>query len=382
MTAWIRGLAFFGLPALALVVGLALFGWPGGRRQADVSTTPAPVAPATPEAPVLPAPKTTEPASPAAPEPAVQTDKALTPPSFDIVRVEPTGDIVVAGRAEPQSAVVLLRNGQSWAQAQASAAGQFAMTPKPLAPGTHELSLMMTLPDGRVEASRQTVTVDVPLTADADVVIALVAPDKPTLVLSPPPAPSPAQPTGTPAASNTPATSRPNVAISVVEAEDTGTLFVAGTAHPGASVRLYLNDSYLASAVAGPDGRWSFSIGKGLAAGTYRVRTDDVEKESGKVLSRAEVSFAFNPGKPMADKPAGTPEPSARMSAAGSTTVNVAEIKTTTVTRGDSLWRISQRVYGRGQRYTVIQRANNTQIRNPDLIYPGQVFVLPNENPG
>ena len=54
-------------------------------------------------------------------------------------------------------------------------------------------------------------------------------------------------------------------------------------------------------------------------------------------------------------------------------------MKTTTVARGDSLWRISQRVYGNGRRYIVIHRANEEQIRNPDLIYPGQVFVLPGE---
>lgn len=48
-----------------------------------------------------------------------------------------------------------------------------------------------------------------------------------------------------------------------------------------------------------------------------------------------------------------------------------------TVSRGDSLWRISQRALGAGQRYAVIYRANKQQIRNPNLIYPGQVIVLP-----
>jgi nucleoid-associated protein YgaU len=60
-------------------------------------------------------------------------------------------------------------------------------------------------------------------------------------------------------------------------------------------------------------------------------------------------------------------------------TVLVPEINTAIVSRGDNLWRISKRVYGRGVRYTVIYRANEEQIRNPRLIYPGQVFVLPPE---
>ena len=59
----------------------------------------------------------------------------------------------------------------------------------------------------------------------------------------------------------------------------------------------------------------------------------------------------------------------------------VPEITTAKITRGDNLWRISQRTYGRGERYTVIYDANQQQIRNPDLIYPGQMFVLPKDEP-
>jgi nucleoid-associated protein YgaU len=62
--------------------------------------------------------------------------------------------------------------------------------------------------------------------------------------------------------------------------------------------------------------------------------------------------------------------------------VLVPEVNTAIVSRGDSLWRISRRVYGSGMRYTVIYDANEDQIRNRDLIYPGQVFVLPPENEG
>jgi nucleoid-associated protein YgaU len=57
--------------------------------------------------------------------------------------------------------------------------------------------------------------------------------------------------------------------------------------------------------------------------------------------------------------------------------VIVPKIATTTVTRGDSLWRISRSAYGVGTRYAIIYRANREQIRNPNLIRPGQVFVLP-----
>ncbi|MCE7026680.1 LysM peptidoglycan-binding domain-containing protein [Jiella avicenniae] len=49
------------------------------------------------------------------------------------------------------------------------------------------------------------------------------------------------------------------------------------------------------------------------------------------------------------------------------------------IRKGDTLWRISRETYGAGRRYTVIYLANGDQIRNPDLIYPGQVFRMPEE---
>jgi nucleoid-associated protein YgaU len=50
------------------------------------------------------------------------------------------------------------------------------------------------------------------------------------------------------------------------------------------------------------------------------------------------------------------------------------------VQSGNSLWRIARRTLGQGTRFTVIYKANQEQIRNPDLIYPGQVFLIPQTN--
>ncbi len=47
---------------------------------------------------------------------------------------------------------------------------------------------------------------------------------------------------------------------------------------------------------------------------------------------------------------------------------------------GNSLWRLARRTYGEGLRYTVIYEANKDQIRDPNLIYPGQVFVVPKKS--
>jgi nucleoid-associated protein YgaU len=48
-----------------------------------------------------------------------------------------------------------------------------------------------------------------------------------------------------------------------------------------------------------------------------------------------------------------------------------------TVVRGDSLWRLSRNSLGSGERYAMIYKANRQQIRNPNLIYPGQILVVP-----
>jgi len=81
------------------------------------------------------------------------------------------------------------------------------------------------------------------------------------------------------------------VKIVSVEAEEGGRLFVSAKASPGATVRLYLNETLVAPGGAGGDGRVSFAIGRGVRPGGYRVRIDDVDPVSGAVKSRAEVEF-------------------------------------------------------------------------------------------
>lgn len=52
---------------------------------------------------------------------------------------------------------------------------------------------------------------------------------------------------------------------------------------------------------------------------------------------------------------------------------------TYTVVRGDTLWGISSKMYGKGSRWKEIYEANTDKIKNPNLIYPGQVFVIPDK---
>lgn len=347
-----------------------------------------------------------------APPPAPKVEASDAPsailPSFDVVRVEPNGDSVIAGRAAPGATIELLRGDQVHARTVADASGLFAITPPPIPLGSHQLALQSIAPDGTRQRSRESITIVID-PAKGRPLVALVAPDKPTVLLSnpEPPEPKPAEPPKTETAEATPPqvepaprpaaqpetpaqpAPRPEVKIVTVETE-AGKLFVSAQAAPGATIRLYLNESFIAPGGAGGDGKVSFAIASGVRPGDYRVRLDDVDPVSGQVKSRAEVIFnvpvqvvALPPPPPSAqptfDAPASaSPSPTApdsQVAAAG--TVVIPNINTTIVSRGDNLWRISQRVYGTGFRYTEIYGANQRQIRNPDLIYPGQVFVLP-----
>lgn len=117
------------------------------------------------------------------------------------------------------------------------------------------------------------------------------------------------------------------------------------------------------------------------SSATREASADDTsESNAGDQVGR-EQEMAAVPDT--AAEPAGTANESASTSAAPAQTtapalqpVDGAVI----IRRGDTLWHISRRVYGRGMRYTTIYLANQDQIRDPDLIWPGQVFSLPAES--
>jgi nucleoid-associated protein YgaU len=433
-------LAFYA--AVAIAAALGLFGlqqWnahkasvasPDAARTAGQLAAGRDVAQPAGQAQQVPAPALVR-----APAPAPEAPLA---PSFDVVRVEPNGESVIAGRGAPGATIEMLRNGQVHARAAADQAGLFAFVPPALPPGSHRVTLQSIAPDGTRQRSNESVTIIVGEGRNTRPLVALTAPDKPTVLLSNPEVPEPKvaetpaqppapvqqqagiQPPGPPApAAPAPAQARSEVKILAVDAEQGGRLFVSGQGAPGASVRLYLNDTFIAPGNVGGDGKVSFAIGRGVRPGDYQVRIDDVDPVTGSVKSRSEVAFnvplpperqttAVASASPTA--PGAVPEPSSTAAAPQSGTapfsapsagtaaasqvasagpdpalrsgaIVIPDVNTAIVSRGDNLWRISQRIYGSGYRYTVIYGANQQQIRNPDLIYPGQVFVLPADPP-
>ncbi|MBR1123497.1 LysM peptidoglycan-binding domain-containing protein [Bradyrhizobium lablabi] len=303
-------------------------------------------------------------------------------PTFDVARVEPTGEAVIAGRSTPGATVELLRNGELHDRAVADQSGQFVIVPSSRLPsGNYDLTLRSREPNGKQSISKQSVAVAIEPRSTDRPVVALMTPDKPTVVLS---QPDPQK--------LTPGT----VVAEAVEIEPGGKFHASGRARPGGTVRLYLNEAFIASATAAADGRFAFTINEGISSGNYRVRLDEVDPKSGAVHARAEVPFNVPTGDitgssatarvAAAKQPAIAAAQQPQLAAAGTTVLSdqgspaavvVPKVLTTKVSRGDSLWRISQLNYGLGTRYATIYKANREQIRNPNLIYPGQVFVIP-----
>jgi uncharacterized protein len=138
------------VPFLALVAAAGVvffFGLPQVRREqlVEAGVTAAP-------------PSTVDAASLAAPHRSSDAGDEFAP-VFDIARIDPTGDAVIAGRAAPSASVELLRNGYVHDRVVADRSGQFVMVPPRLPPGDYELTLRSRQPDGKEETSKRSVVV-------------------------------------------------------------------------------------------------------------------------------------------------------------------------------------------------------------------------------
>ncbi|EFO29578.1 LysM domain-containing protein [Roseibium sp. TrichSKD4] len=167
---------------------------------------------------------------------------------------------------------------------------------------------------------------------------------------------------------------QPRVTVEAVESEK-GKVFVAGTGEPGSEVRVYVDDKFAGEAEVPSSGRWLLEGTEDIAEGNVEVRADLVEQGADKVEARAAVTFEkAAPQQIVLTKVIASGE----VAQEGSDGARVTKaLPNVIIRKGDNLWRISRRLYGEGIRYTTIYQANQGQIRNPDLIYPGQVFLTP-----
>ena len=407
-----RGAQFAGA---ALVVAVAVAGYIWSQDAGPVvpdtaKDTAAHPKPATqPPAQTATAPQDTKAA--ATVPPALQTpDPAASPatPSFDEVRREGDGMTVIAGRAAPGARVSVISNGAEVASAQADRSGKFATLAILPPDGSGKiLSLSADAETGPVASVEEVILA--PITAPAVAQVALAepadvsdttseamhddtAPEAASAPVAEPlgeapddsapemaevaavtPQPDPAPPsTDTPVAllksdadgvellPGTAPEVTDRIALDTITYSDEGEVRLAGRAQAQASsVRVYLDNRSVGALEVDPQGRWRGDI-EDIQTGIYTLRVDELD-QGGDVISRVETPFKRE-----------SPEVLAR-----ATADNDGPIKAVTVQEGATLWAIARERYGDPTLYVRVFAANRSSIRDPDLIYPGQVFDLP-----
>jgi len=294
------------------------------------------------EPPQLPAAAVTQ-SEPTAPA----RTPAPVPPSFDVVKISPTGTAVIAGRAEPGAKVIVRDGDKAIGEVTADRRGEWVLIPdQPIGPGNRVLSAEASNgAGGAAVKSEETVALSINPTAPAErageSALAVVLPGDgghPARVLQRPEGVSPGQPTA--------------LSMDAAEYDKEGRVMLSGHAAPGTTVQIYLGNEPLATATADAAGAWSAISPRAVPAHGGELRLDELAAD-GRVLQRVALPLA---------RP---------------TQVEPAMGQSYVVQRGNSLWQIARRVYGAGTRYVIIYAANPDQIRDPDRIYPGQVFKLP-----
>jgi nucleoid-associated protein YgaU len=139
--------------------------------------------------------------------------------------------------------------------------------------------------------------------------------------------------------------------------DDAGDVALTGAAS-GEFVRVYLNNRAVATSQIEANGDWQAGL-PAVDTGIYTLRVDELDKQ-GQVVARVETPFKRE-------------EP--EVLAAATETEKL--VQAITVQPGSTLWAIAQERYGSGTLYTRVFKANADTIKNPDLIYPGQVFRVP-----
>ena len=151
-----------------------------------------------------------------------------------------------------------------------------------------------------------------------------------------------------------------NVALDTISYSQAGDVQLSGRAQTDTKVvRVYLDNDAIVTLNVTEDGRWRGDL-PNVDQGIYTLRVDEVARD-GKVTSRVETPFKREAPEVLAAASASQDGP----------------IKAITVQKGATLWAIARERYGSGELYVRVFEANRDAIRDADLIYPGQIFDLP-----
>ncbi|MCT4553485.1 MAG: LysM peptidoglycan-binding domain-containing protein [Pelagimonas sp.] len=152
------------------------------------------------------------------------------------------------------------------------------------------------------------------------------------------------------------------VALDSISYDSAGDVLLAGRGGDAGFVRVYLDNSPVTTSRIRSDGRWRVELPE-VETGTYTLRVDQLDVD-GAVTARVESPFLRE-------------SPEALAAASTRNAASAAPLTAITVQPGHTLWAIARDRYGDGVEYLRVFRANRDRIRNPDLIYPGQIFDLP-----
>ncbi|MTJ05681.1 MAG: LysM peptidoglycan-binding domain-containing protein [Sediminimonas qiaohouensis] len=157
------------------------------------------------------------------------------------------------------------------------------------------------------------------------------------------------------------------LSIDTISYSDTGEVQIAGRGEGERFVRVYVDNAPITTSRIAPDGNWSSTL-PNVDAGVYTLRVDQID-EAGAVMERVETPFKREDKQKLARVLEKTTKGAADDAAPA--------VRRVVVQRGNTLWGIARRNYGEGILYVRVFEANRDKIRDPDLIYPGQVFTVP-----
>ena len=155
-----------------------------------------------------------------------------------------------------------------------------------------------------------------------------------------------------------------DVTLDAISYSDQGDVTLSGRASSETNVQVYVDNTLTTATKTDEDGAWETDLDN-VDAGVYTLRIDEVDQSS-QVQSRIELPFKREDREVLAQ-------------ASDTESADDAVIKNVIVQPGSTLWAIARERYGEGILYVQVFAANRDKIRDPDLIYPGQVFDLPKD---
>ena len=151
------------------------------------------------------------------------------------------------------------------------------------------------------------------------------------------------------------------LALDSIAYDPLGNVTVGGRSNPSGLVRFYINNEAVSATKTNESGYWEADLSD-IIPGTYTLRIDELSLK-GDVIYRLESPFKREDRERLANLIAPSTSP--------------VRINIVTVQPGNTLWAIARKRYGDGLLYVQVFEANRDKIKNPDLIYPGQLFDLP-----